>query len=41
MKKILRDLALSPLPPTPDAVECLHANVPPDTVKDEKKKADR
>lgn len=36
MKRGLRDLPLSPLPPTTDAVEYLHPNAPADTVKDEK-----
>lgn len=36
MKGGLRDLPLSPLPPTTDVVEYLHPNAPADTVKDEK-----
>lgn len=27
-------------PPTPDAADCLHPNVPPDTVEDEKRQID-
>lgn len=37
MKKGLKHLPLSPLPPTTDAVEYLHPNAPTDTVKDEKR----
>lgn len=40
MKKGLRNLPLSPLRPTTDAVEYLHPNAPTDTVKDGKRQID-